>query len=176
MKSPQARFLGMGGTLIAARALIASTGTPVALASIWGILSGMARPIPTWRAPYIRRPGAGAGIGPAMLAKRTAFGDFSEGSGRRQCVAVAKSTGQRCGKDAVQGVDRCASHGGKAHAVRKAKVRDPRFRPASGDGSARRGLAVLGFDAVKAGEAFPDGGIVAAGRTIEKRRNRKPDG
>jgi hypothetical protein len=47
-----------------------------------------------------------------MLAKRTKFGDFSPGSGRRQCIAIARSTGQRCRRDAVQGSQRCRSHGG----------------------------------------------------------------
>src|SRR4029077_6281911 len=79
------------------------------------------RQTPHWRARFTA-PGSGgaAPIGP-MLAKRTAFGDFSPGSGRTRCTAIAKMTGERCWKDAIGGTTRCKSHGGIAYAMRKVR-------------------------------------------------------
>ena len=72
-----------------------------------------------WRLRLTKPGSGGAGpIGP-MLAKRTAFGDFSPGSGRRQCSAIAKTTGARCRKDCIGGTTRCKSHGGIRYAMRK---------------------------------------------------------
>jgi hypothetical protein len=100
----------------------------------------------------------------ATLARRTSFSDFSEGSGRRQCTCIARSTGERCRRDAVGGVASCPSHRGLAHAVTKAK-RDPRVVRLVNASAVRRALAVAGFAAVAAGETSEPGeGIVAIGR------------
>jgi hypothetical protein len=66
---------------------------------------------------------------------------------RRQCTAIARSTGERCRNDAMQGAPRCRMHGGHALAYRaagvdvsSATVRKP-----------RKALAALGAG------AMPDG-------------------
>ena len=56
----------------------------------------------------------------AMVARRSSFGDFSEGTGRRQCVALSKRSGERCRCDAIGGELRCKTHGGVSPAVRNA--------------------------------------------------------
>ena len=79
------------------------------------------RPRPEWRAPKTRhRKQPGKPVPPAMLARRSSFGDFSEGTGRRQCVAMSRQAGRRCRKDAIGGELRCKTHGGVSPAVRNA--------------------------------------------------------
>ncbi len=56
-----------------------------------------------------------------MVARRSAFGDFTEGNGRFRCEAIAKSTGERCWKDCIRGTARCKSHGGVTAALAKAR-------------------------------------------------------
>jgi hypothetical protein len=56
-----------------------------------------------------------------MLARRSSFGDFSEGTGRRQCAAMSRQSGERCRRDAIGGEARCRTHGGVSPAVRNAK-------------------------------------------------------
>lgn len=66
---------------------------------------------PRWAAPKRDYP-TRVDPAPAFMVARSTFGDFSEGSGRRQCKSVARSTGERCRRDAVQGCERCGTHGG----------------------------------------------------------------
>ena len=75
---------------------------------------------PSWEAKRKRGFKHGRGAPQAMLAKRTSFGDFSEGTGRRQCVALSKRSGERCRRDAVGGELRCRTHWGVSPAVRNA--------------------------------------------------------
>jgi len=102
-----------------------------------------------------------------MMARRTSFGDFSEGSGRRQCVAIVKRTGERCRKDAVQGAERCASHRGKAHALIRARARGEEVIPVTPGATARRLLAALALDPPEGAEGITsERGLVDLGRKI----------
>jgi hypothetical protein len=107
----------------------------------------------------------------ATLARRTPFGDFSEGSGRRQCRCIARSTGERCRRDAVQGVTACQSHGGLAGAITTARKRDPAFRRASNTTAAREALAAMALAGLAAGTVGePGDGLAAIGRRLLCRR------
>jgi hypothetical protein len=140
----------------------------------------MARDRPNWRAPR-KQPHAGnpEDIRHA-LAKRTSFGDFTPGSGRRQCVSVAKGTGERCRKDCVAGRERCHMHGGT-------RLMQGRVKP--GDVVVRRSGARMHYASVGAlEEAYSEGlprvvGSVSVddlsagsrGKIIEAWRNRALD-
>jgi hypothetical protein len=101
----------------------------------------------------------------ATWARRTSFSDFSPGSGRTQCRCIARSTGERCRHDAVQGVTACRTHGGTAGAVTRAKHREPRFRRAASGTVARATLARIAIAAgIMSGE-----GLVADGRSLCQR-------
>ena len=87
---------------------------------------------PSWEAKRKRgfkQPGKP--VPSAMLARRSSFGDFSEGTGRRQCAAMSRQSGKRCRKDAVGGTNRCKTHGGVSWAVRKAMSEGRTVRRAS---------------------------------------------
>ena len=84
------------------------------------------RRTPHWQAAKQKRAPTGRRIPQGMLARRTSFGDFSEGSGRVQCGAIAKHTGKRCRCDAIGGTARCRKHGGIAAAMAKAWARGER--------------------------------------------------
>lgn len=134
------------------------------------------RPRPMWRAPKKRYPkGAGPGVHEAMRAKRTAFSDFSPGSGRRQCRAVARSTGEQCRRDAVQGATRCRVHKGISDALASAKRLDPKVRRSANGGAARRALVAIAFQGPPEGVIDTGEGITALGRRIEAFRNRELD-
>jgi hypothetical protein len=101
----------------------------------------------------------------ATLARRTSFGDFSEGSGRRQCRCIARSTGERCRADAVATTTACRIHGGLAAAVMMARKRDPSFRRAANNSAAREALAIEALAALADGTADDRGdGLAAIGR------------
>lgn len=103
----------------------------------------------------------------ATIARRTSFGDFSPGSGRVQCRCIARSTGERCRCDAVQGVTACRSHGGLAGAVTTAKRRDPTFKRAASDTATRRMVGAIARAAIAAGEPTdPEGGLMQLGRRL----------
>jgi hypothetical protein len=105
-----------------------------------------------------------------MKARRSSFGDFSEGSGRRQCLAIAKSTGARCGRDAVQGAKRCRVHKG----ISEARNVDPSLRRVDMGAKAREALARIGFGSVPEGLDIgeTERGIVARARLYEAYLNR----
>lgn len=107
----------------------------------------MARNRPEYRAPLRDYPKqAGAGF-EAMLAKRTSFGDFSEGSGRRQCKATARKTGMRCGGTAINGSDYCWRHRGGLKLDRIVKQFHPDAKVLVKDGTiARRYYTSVAFN------------------------------
>lgn len=86
----------------------------------------MARYRPSWLPPrtcYPKGPDCPAVMGPLMLSRRSSFGDFSPGTGRRQCVALSKGSGARCRNDAVQGCERCRFHFAKRRTPERALAR-----------------------------------------------------
>jgi hypothetical protein len=96
------------------------------------------RPTPSWRALKTRhkkQPGKPAPL--ALLASASAFGDFSEGTGRFQCGAIAKGTGERCRRDCIGGQRRCKSHGGINGALATARAKGERLVLASDRGLIR---------------------------------------
>jgi hypothetical protein len=99
------------------------------------------------------------------------LGDFSDGSGRRQCIVTAKSTGKRCGCDAVQGANRCYVHKG----IRDARNANPEIIRLDKGQKAREALARIGFgpppEGLDIGETAR--GIVARGRLYESYQNRQ---
>lgn len=136
------------------------------------------RPRPKWRAPLRSYPkGGGPGVNDAFLARRSAFGDFSPGSGRRQCRAIAKSTGEQCRCDAVQGAFVCRKHRGIASAFVNAKRKDSRIQRSNNVGESRRTLASLAFMDTPEGLKVEriDTQTVARGRLFEAWRNRELD-
>jgi hypothetical protein len=108
---------------------------------------------------------------PARLPEpRTAFGDFSPGSGRVQCIAIARS-GQQCRKDALHGSTCCGSHGG--HKIAYKSLAQGLLSTRSGIGSTRSGLAKLStVERYPIGEAWSLS-PVERGKRIEMARNRK---
>lgn len=106
----------------------------------------MARHRPAYRLPLVNMPKrAGAGF-EAMIAKRTPFNDFSEGSGRRQCVAIARVTNRQCGCNAINGSDYCWHHKGRLDLDRLVKERSPKAAVWVKDGTlARRYYANIAF-------------------------------
>jgi len=137
----------------------------------------MPRPRPQWRKPYKNYPrGAGPGIHDAMKAKRTAFGDFSPGTGRRQCVSISKGSGERCRRDAVQGADQCKTHKGISIALRRLR-RDlgPHVQRVDRGAMAKRALCSIAFGEAPEGfslDGWTGGGAASLGRLIEAYRNR----
>jgi hypothetical protein len=114
----------------------------------------MARPRPHWRAPLTNYPkGGGPGLNPTFLAKRTFFGCFAEGSGRRQCAKIAKSTGQQCRCNAVQGRTLCRHHGGTRWAMRDALAKYPHAQRSASKRALRAVMAEVGWTKP---EGFPD--------------------
>lgn len=65
---------------------------------------------PTYRTPVNVHPGTDNGH--ILRRVRTPWTDFSPESGRLQCKAVARSTGERCKIAAIQGRECCRMHGG----------------------------------------------------------------
>lgn len=47
-----------------------------------------------------------------MREVRSSWTDFSEGSGRFQCIAIARSTGEQCRCNAIRNARTCKVHGG----------------------------------------------------------------
>jgi len=120
---------------------------------------------PSWRMP------TGHGNPRAVFPPgvRSQFGDHHPN--RRQCVAVARTTGKRCRKDALQGAKRCAFHRGHQEAYCNAP---PGFV------SLRTPVAVVRSALAKLGssELFPigkawDPSPVKRGRIIEDEHNRQ---
>ena len=136
----------------------------------------MPRPRPQWRKAYRNYPrGAGPGIHDAMKAKRTAFGDFSPGTGRRQCVSISKGSGERCRRDAVQGADQCLTHKGISPALlRLRRERGDCVQRVSTGHLVRAALCKIAFSPPPDG--FPQGrtarGAVSLGRLREAYLNR----
>jgi hypothetical protein len=132
------------------------------------------RPRPQWRKPYRCYPkGAGPGIHAALVAKRTAFGDFSLGSGRRQCVSIAKGSGERCKRDAVQGAARCKTHKGIAPAIRNLRrERGACVQRASKGVFARRALCAIAFGPTPNPDLSSKRGPTSLGRLYEAYQNR----
>jgi hypothetical protein len=132
------------------------------------------RPRPQWRKPYRTYPkGGGPGVHAAFVAKRTAFGDFSPGSGRRQCVSIAKHTGERCRRDAVQGANQCRTHKGISPALYKLRQeRGPHVQRLDTGATARRALCAIAFDAAPDGFSGEAPNATARGRLYEAFRNR----
>jgi hypothetical protein len=112
----------------------------------------MSRSRPAFVAPkrVYRTPESRKTLAPAMIAKRTGFGDFSD-SGRRQCEAIAKTTGKRCGRDACDGSNHCWNHGASKSAGKSlARGAGRASKPAS---IIRHQIALLG--ALPLPEGFP---------------------
>ena len=103
-----------------------------------------------------------------MRARRSSFGDFSEGSGRVQCGAIAKMTGERCRKDAIGGTARCKAHKGIAAALAKAWARGERPIRANAS-AARMMLFSSGLDAPEGFKSEASG--VQKGREVEAFKN-----
>jgi hypothetical protein len=122
---------------------------------------------PRWRVP------TSSGTPNARpIAGRSTWGAFEPGNGRTQCKAVARSTGKRCGLDALQGATACRVHGGYGLAYRRQReALDRVARPMvtlSGARSPRRALAAIGATV----SASPDGrplplSPVERGRMVE---------
>jgi len=70
---------------------------------------------PSWRIPMRK-----VSLDSTFPGYQSRFGDGHPN--RRQCVAVARRTGERCRHDAMQGAACCRSHGGYKHAARAAGV------------------------------------------------------
>ena len=95
---------------------------------------------PAWAAPKRDYP-TRIDPSPAFMVARSGFGDFS-GKGRRQCIAIAKGTGERCRRDAVQACERCGTHGGlQAIGKRLARLG---YAPSKADRRIRSAWAALG--------------------------------
>ena len=78
---------------------------------------------PDWIAKRPRPKEPGKRPPQTMLDRRTSFGDFSEGSGRTQCAAIARTTtGARCRHDAIGGQRFCKQHGGINGALATARA------------------------------------------------------
>jgi hypothetical protein len=97
---------------------------------------------------------------PPAPDKRSAWGDFTPGNGRTQCKALARSTGKRCGHDALQGATACRVHGGFAMAYRRQREALDATGKATATRNAlrapRRALARIGATV----SALPDGSPV----------------
>lgn len=105
---------------------------------------------PSWAAPKFDYPSR-VDPAPAFMVARSGFGDFAPGSGRRQCVAIAKH-GERCRCDAVQGSERCRVHRGmQSIGSRLAKLG---YSPAKPERRLRKAIAEMG--AREAPEGFPE--------------------
>jgi len=128
------------------------------------------RQTPHWRARFTAPGSGGAAPTGPMLAKRTAFGDFSPGSGRRQCSAIAKMTGERCRKDAIGGTTRCKSHGGVVYALRKLRQeRGAKAQRRDPDHHARQSLFAVSLEEP---EGFVSDAIgIERGKQIEEFKN-----
>ena len=127
------------------------------------------RRTPYWQAAKRKRAPTGRRVPQAMLARRTSFGDFSEGSGRVQCGAIAKGAGRRCKRDAIGGTARCKAHGGITAALAKARHKGERPIVANSS-AARKMLFAAGLDTP---EGFVcDGSIgIEKGRKVEAYKN-----
>ena len=70
---------------------------------------------PSWRIPQ--------GHGPATASFKGYQSRFGDGHpNRRQCVAIARATGEQCKRDAMRGASCCHKHGGYQWAARAAGV------------------------------------------------------
>jgi hypothetical protein len=74
---------------------------------------------PMWRIPQLTVSTASA-ADRRFPGYQSRFGDGHPN--RRQCVAIARSTGQRCRCDALQGASHCQKHGGHRQAARASGV------------------------------------------------------
>ena len=129
----------------------------------------MSRRCPMWRAPKIvmgARP-----MSQAMLAKRSSFSDFTPGNGRKQCIAIVKSTGARCRKDAIGGTIRCQSHRGIREARRMLREQGVSHVRVSPNFIARHSLFTVSLDEPE-GFACDEIGI-PRGRAIEAFKNKR---
>ena len=78
---------------------------------------------PAYRTPSTTSAG---NPNPELLRKvRSSWTDFSEGSGRFQCIAVARSTGARCRCNAVRHARTCKVHGGMRNLAAKIAKEGP---------------------------------------------------
>lgn len=141
-------------------------------AGLWRHLNGMSRTRQSWRAAFINYPKHIDRPAPkAFLAKRSSGGDFTPGNGRRQCVAIAKRTGERCRCTAIGGVTRCRAHRGLIAAVKKLKrLYGDKVRRTTPLRTARRALFQAGLESPKGFKSNAQG--VERGRQIEAFKNR----
>ena len=110
-------------------------------------------------------------ISQAMLAKRSSFGDFTPGNGRRQCVAIAKATGERCRQDAVGHAKRCKAHKGIQEARQALRRKGERVVRSTLDYVARDMLFKASFETP---EGFACEAIgVPRGRLVEAYKNKR---
>jgi hypothetical protein len=124
---------------------------------------------PNWLLP--RGHGPKAPDASAMLAKRTPFGTFTPESGRRQCVAVAKATGERCGNAALRGSDHCRLHGG--HRAAMARAPEGSVSAIAGRHAVRQGLAKIGAsEPLPPVSPVPPLSPIDRGKLVEAWRNR----
>lgn len=125
---------------------------------------------PRWRVP------TSSGTPNARpIAGRSTWGAFEPGNGRTQCKAVARSTGKRCGLDALQGATACRCHGGYALAHRRQReALDRVARPMVSTAwlrSPRKALAALGATVSTMLDGSPvPASPVERGRAVEQGR------
>jgi len=128
---------------------------------------------PHWRLPRHRYPKTGAERLANFGDKRQVTGS-AEAMGVPRCVAIARTTGERCKGPALQGADRCRMHGGhkKAYAAAsKAKPGKPLWR-SSGLRMGSAALALIGMRGAPEGFTAPvSGGPRRRGRAFERYRN-----
>jgi predicted mannosyl-3-phosphoglycerate phosphatase (HAD superfamily) len=95
---------------------------------------------PLWAASRGHGP-ASADIAP-VVERRSGWGDFTPGNGRVQCDVIARTTGKRCGNDALHGSSRCRMHGGAGQAMANAPAGT--ISTTRGRSIVRKALAALG--------------------------------
>jgi hypothetical protein len=127
--------------------------------------------------------GGGPGLNAAFLAKRTPFGCFAEGSGRRQCQGIARSTGLQCRDVAVQDARYCRKHGGMTWALRKAQAQNPNAQRSQCKRTLRDAMARAGAEPPPegfpersaTGFQFSDLNLVQRGKVYHRFKNRISD-
>ena len=119
---------------------------------------------PDWRLPLGNFKGRSAF--PANFVHSAGLAD------KRQCKAMARSTGKQCRQPAMQGATCCRMHGGHKQAYKAERAKHPnavfKARP---DGKARAMLARIGASARLPDGAPHDESIIARGLAVLTQAN-----